>query len=352
MTSSAASPNIHTPPNQYLPGYLLGDITPHGRTQTPLRWPSGHAQTTPISARRQQGTKISPASSMVTTPPSRSEILRSKDRSAAPPVQSLFESPMSSSMVETSFHQTPYSSFTQQHTSPAVSRPISEPEMMQIGGSSPLSNTSPLNVSNINQSFQQVSKIHTSPTQMDPFYTQGESLLVTDQLDETWVTIFGFNSAAASYILDQFSQYGNILQHVISSDGNWMHIQYQSKLQAKKALSKNGKIFGDSIMLGVTPCIDKNLMESNKENIHIHSILSAPSNVYHSTPMSSKIQSHSLLPNVTGTPNSLSTGVRPINTPKSLQKRPLNESEVFQTARTPQKSNDFFSKAMEYVFGW
>lgn len=43
----------------------------------------------------------------------------------------------------------------------------------------------------------------------------------------------------------------------ISSDGNWMHIQYQSKLQAKKALSKNGKIFGDSIMLGVTPCIDK-----------------------------------------------------------------------------------------------
>ncbi|GAB1599710.1 nucleoporin NUP35-like [Argonauta hians] len=348
MTSGAASPNIHTPPNQYLPGYLLGDITPHGRTQSPLRWPS--SQTTPISGRRQQVTKVSPTSSMVTTP-SRSEILRSKDRSAAPPVQSLFESPMSSSLVETSYRQTPYTSFTQ-HASPAVARPIAEPEMMQIGGSSPLSPVNALNVSNVNQSFQQVSKILASPTQMDPFYTQGESLLVTDQLDETWVTIFGFNSAAASYILDQFSQYGNILQHVISSDGNWMHIQYQSKLQAKKALSKNGKIFGDSIMLGVTPCIDKNLMESNKENLHTSGIMSVPSTVYHSTPMASKVQSHSLLPNISGTPHSFSASVRPINTPKSLQKRPLNDREVFQTARIPQKSNDFFSKAMEYVFGW
>jgi len=52
-----------------------------------------------------------------------------------------------------------------------------------------------------------------------------------------------------------------------------MHILYQSKLQAKKvsyqktillfnynfsqALSKNGKIFGSDIMVGVQPCIDK-----------------------------------------------------------------------------------------------
>lgn len=56
------------------------------------------------------------------------------------------------------------------------------------------------------------------------------------------------------------------------SNGNWMHILYQSKLQAKKvnywmifkwllfifqALSKNGKIFGNDIMVGVQPCIDK-----------------------------------------------------------------------------------------------
>ena len=36
-----------------------------------------------------------------------------------------------------------------------------------------------------------------------------------------------------------------------------MHLHYQSRLQAKKALSKNGKIFGGSIMVGVAHCIDK-----------------------------------------------------------------------------------------------
>ena len=36
-----------------------------------------------------------------------------------------------------------------------------------------------------------------------------------------------------------------------------MHLHYQSKIQAKKALSKNGKVLGNSIMVGVTHCIDK-----------------------------------------------------------------------------------------------
>lgn len=43
----------------------------------------------------------------------------------------------------------------------------------------------------------------------------------------------------------------------MSNSGNWMHVQYQSKLQARKALSKDGKIFGEAIMIGVKPCIDK-----------------------------------------------------------------------------------------------
>lgn len=43
----------------------------------------------------------------------------------------------------------------------------------------------------------------------------------------------------------------------MASPGNWMHLQYQSRLQARKALSKDGKVFGDSIMVGVKPCIDK-----------------------------------------------------------------------------------------------
>jgi nuclear pore complex protein Nup53 len=40
-----------------------------------------------------------------------------------------------------------------------------------------------------------------------------------------------------------------------------MHICYQSKLQAPKALSKDGRMYGDSIKINVKPCIDKNVME-------------------------------------------------------------------------------------------
>ncbi|XP_071310563.1 nucleoporin NUP35-like [Agelaius tricolor] len=103
----------------------------------------------------------------------------------------------------------------------------------------------------------QPKKTTLSPAQLDPFYTQGDSLTSEDQLDDTWVTVFGFPQASASYIVLQFAQYGNIFKHVMSNTGNWMHIRYQSKLQARKALSKDGKVFGESIMIGVKPCIEK-----------------------------------------------------------------------------------------------
>lgn len=32
-----------------------------------------------------------------------------------------------------------------------------------------------------------------SPAQVDPFYSQGESLSSEDQLDQTWVTVFGYS---------------------------------------------------------------------------------------------------------------------------------------------------------------
>ncbi len=45
----------------------------------------------------------------------------------------------------------------------------------------------------------------------------------------TWVTVFGFPPSASSYILSQFAQYGTILQHHIPTNGNWMHLRYQTK---------------------------------------------------------------------------------------------------------------------------
>ncbi|XP_072817352.1 nucleoporin NUP35 isoform X1 [Vicugna pacos] len=176
-----------------------------------------------------------------------------------------------------------------------------------------------------------------SPAQMDPFYTQGDSLTSEDHLDDTWVTVFGFPQASASYILLQFAQYGNILKHVMSNTGNWMHIRYQSKLQARKALSKDGRIFGESIMIGVKPCIDKSVMENSDR-----CALSSPS-VAFTPPI-----------------KTLGTPTQPGSTPRISTMRPLataykastSDYQVISDRQTPKKDESLISKAMEYMFGW
>ena len=40
-----------------------------------------------------------------------------------------------------------------------------------------------------------------------------------------------------------------------TENANWIHVQYSNKMQAQKALSKNGKIIDGNIMIGVIPCI-------------------------------------------------------------------------------------------------
>ena len=78
-----------------------------------------------------------------------------------------------------------------------------------------------------------------SPSQLDPFFQEGGE----PNHDPAWITVFGFTSSATAFILKQFRQYGVILQHVINQEGgNWIHIQYKTKIQARKALSKNGKV--------------------------------------------------------------------------------------------------------------
>jgi nuclear pore complex protein Nup53 len=95
-----------------------------------------------------------------------------------------------------------------------------------------------------------------SPAQMDPFYTQGENLTSDDRYDEHCVTVFGFPKEASAFILEQFSQYGTVLRHVIA-DGNYMHICYQSKLQARTVSYHfpTARTFVLSLLYFVLPCM-------------------------------------------------------------------------------------------------
>ncbi|ORX86015.1 MPPN-domain-containing protein [Basidiobolus meristosporus CBS 931.73] len=74
------------------------------------------------------------------------------------------------------------------------------------------------------------------------------------QLTSNSVVVFGFPPSATSLILSQFRSYGDVTSYEMSpSGGNWMTITYTSRWQAHRALAKNGKIFNNSVMIGVVP---------------------------------------------------------------------------------------------------
>ncbi|XP_010020621.1 PREDICTED: nucleoporin NUP53 isoform X2 [Nestor notabilis] len=296
---------------QFLPGFLMGDlpapVTPQPRA---LTGPSAGV----MEMRSPLLTGGSPPQPVVPT---------HKDKSGAPPVRSIYDELSSPGLGST----------------PLTSRRTAGFSLTQ----SPLVGTMPSTPGTGRCVFSPASigqprKTTLSPAQLDPFYTQGDSLTSEDQLDDTWVTVFGFPQASASYILLQFAQYGNILKHVMSNTGNWMHIRYQSKLQARKALSKDGRIFGESIMIGVKPCIDKSVMENFER-----SSISSTSSVFTPPPKS------------VGTPVQLANNTTRISTMRPLAtayKASTSDYQVVSDRQTPRKDESIVSKAMEYVFGW
>ncbi|XP_069841292.1 nucleoporin NUP35 [Dendropsophus ebraccatus] len=290
---------------QFLPGFLMGDIpTP----VTPQPRPS-------LGVMELRSPMIGGGS------PPHSVVPAHKDKSGAPPVASIYDDILSPGLGSTplgSRKLTNYSTMQTSHTGGMPSTPCASASVF-----------SPATI-------VQTRKGTLSPAQLDPFYTQGDALTSDDQLDDTWVTVFGFPQASASYILLQFAQYGNIVKHVMSNAGNWMHIQYQSKLQARKALSKDGKIFGDCIMIGVKPCIDKGVMDGGEKTSvsSISSVFSPP------------VTSFGTPTQQTGTPR---TGMRPL---AAAYRVSTSDYQVLSDKQTPKKDEGLVSKAMEFMFGW
>ncbi|XP_066431843.1 nucleoporin NUP35 isoform X2 [Eleutherodactylus coqui] len=291
---------------QFLPSFLMGDIptppTPQPRPSLgvmELRSPFMGGGTPPQP--------VVPA------------VPAHKDKSGAPPVASIYDDLLSPSLGLGSTPSRKPSNFSSNQSSRSGVMPSST------------ASTSVFSPATILQSR----KGALSPAQLDPLFVQGDALSSGDQLDDTWVTVFGFPQASASYILLQFAQYGNIVKHVMSNAGNWMHVQYQSKLQARKALSKDGKIFGDCIMIGVKSCIDKSVMDSG-EKVSVSSV----SSVF--TPPVTAIGTPT---QQTATPRS---GMRPL----AAYRVSTSDYQVLSDKQTPKKDESIVSKAMEFMFGW
>jgi nuclear pore complex protein Nup53 len=214
-----------------------------------------------------------------------------------------------------------------------------------------------------------------SPTQIDPFYAYGDSIKVDDKMDETWITVFGFPTSATSYVLQEFSNYGQILRHFPSNQGNWLHIQYQTKLQAQKALSKNGKVLANSLMVGVMQCIDKKIMTTNNNSINnsldttdvslggglVTGGVGGGGGGTENGPLSPASATSARIAKSFTQPaskldrtQSMRTSVRPLgNFNRNLDHGYVTTDSMHAPGhKLPKKSTNVISKAMEYMFGW
>ncbi|XP_068723221.1 nucleoporin NUP35-like isoform X2 [Montipora capricornis] len=322
------SPSSNSP--GYLPQYLLGGNSP-AVAPLPRGRPVGSSlgsykgspgRTGPLSSPRSYPYHVnSPlrpqgliAKADKTVPRLSSVGCTPKDSIGAPPVEGLYDARSLEPISNSPFAR-------EQPMDVTMATVVDTSVRKSAGCSTPGSNVTFHGTESHSYSPQRGSSF-SSPTQIDPFYTQGAAISSDDILDECWVTVFGFPPAASSFILKQFSQYGNIIRSV-TSKGNWIHIQYQSKLQAKKALSKNGKVYGSDIM-GV-------MEASGKEDIN-----GSPLRLETGTTVSTSINK--------------SAPMRPLTA--AYQAVRSDHQVVQDGSRTPQKNSNLVSKAMEYVFGW
>jgi len=155
----------------------------------------------------------------------------------------------------------------------------------------------------------------------------------------TWVTIFGFPSSAASYILQQFSQCGTVLQHHIPANGNWMNIRFQTKMQAQSALGRNGRIMGGTLMIGVVPCQGDTNSNSMLNN----------SNILDQKSSAGRLDNSNVANISSSLGNTTNKSIRPLT---QAYKAAQSEHEVSMSSHTPSKNDGLVTRAMEYIFGW
>ncbi|OAY36621.1 nuclear pore complex protein NUP35 [Manihot esculenta] len=94
--------------------------------------------------------------------------------------------------------------------------------------------------------------------------------------EEEWVTVYGFSPGDTNLVLREFEKCGVILKHVPGPrNANWMHILYQSRSDAQKALSKNGMQINGVLIVGVKP-VDPMQREALNERINNPGFMTLP----------------------------------------------------------------------------
>ncbi|KAK2971143.1 hypothetical protein RJ640_008567 [Escallonia rubra] len=158
---------------------------------------------------------------------------------------------------------------------------------------------------------------------------QRSSLPAGDLDEEEWVTVYGFSPGDTNLVLREFEKCGIILKHVPGPrDANWMHILYQNRFDAHKALSKNGMQINGALIVGVKP-VDPMQRQALNERINGQGFMPLP-------------------PGPSGR-SSEPNGFRASPRPYYLQNGSSNSRQSAGTIATPAKS--VVSKVMDLMFG-
>ena len=125
-----------------------------------------------------------------------------------------------------------------------------------------------------------------------------------------------------------------------------MHLQYQSRIQAQKALSKNGKVYGN-MMVGVSECSDQNVASGGSISA-LHSLHGGSANASFASPPS--LLNASSSSTVGGM--SRTRSMRPLTSSSVLNSSVRDDRDVINDANTPKKSSGLVAKTVDYLFGW
>jgi len=167
--------------------------------------------------------------------------------------------------------------------------------------------------------------------------------------DECCVTVFGFGSDEIDFILHQFAQCGTIVKHEFPNKCNWVHLKFQSRIQAAKAIEKNGRIFNSCIMVGVIPCVDQaplsrfNKCSGSNEN---------PKNIMDGSSL--QFSFHDQQSSANGL-NTTTDGVLTPNHQNTTQKhnmRLLTSNNTNNNTVRNEANGGIIAKAKHYILGW
>lgn len=325
MTLGSPSGSPATCASPYLPSFLMGEpsapSTPRNNTLSPNKGRNISFATSPNATSPQDfnrsslGQKTLFGYQQTTSSGGNYPCTPVQNHNASisgPPTQGLFDSLIS----ERNLVQTPTRLNQIQHQSMQYGTPLSNNQYQMnqsvndsylSGGKNSSFNPSRLTSPNIVNLPYDLRNNNANLTQCPPI----------PRYTEFWITVYGFPQSATSMILSHFSQCGTIIDKVFpSQNGNWVHLKYSSRLECDKALNYNEKILGSNIMIGVTQCKDKTIID--KENVCEN--------------------------------NQVASKIRPLS--QVAYRSAQSESAVVASPNAPQKSSGLVNKAMDLFFGW